>query len=189
MRRRDAAVNLVGRDMHETRCLMRARRFEQRERAPQIGLKHRRRGKNTAVHVRFRREVYDDIRLHFRDRLIHQCGVARYRRAQSDSGNRWPPALDSPGSRTSQFVEIHHYARHAAPPGRTMQPVNPAASAHKCAADEAGASRGEEFHFVLQLPIVGDGALIVGECGLRPADCKGSWSHRSACPLVRRITL
>ena len=71
-----AAIHLVGRDVQETPGVVGARRFEQRERASQIGLEDRLRRQDAAVHVRFGGEVDDGVGRKLVQQGVHQRRVA-----------------------------------------------------------------------------------------------------------------
>jgi len=52
------------------------RRFEQRERAAQVGFEHGSRRQDAAVDVRLGREINDHIRFFFGYQRVHQRGIA-----------------------------------------------------------------------------------------------------------------
>ncbi len=120
-RRFDAAVDFVGRDVHETRGAAHPGGFEQRERAAEVGLEHRRGREDAAVHVRFGGEVHDGVRPFFGQQRVHQRRVADVALNEAVARVRGHGRQVLQVARVGQLIEHHHARRrrHPAPCGQT----------------------------------------------------------------------
>jgi hypothetical protein len=102
-----ASVHLIGRHVHEPRDAVRPRRFEQSERAPEVGLECRIRREDRAVHVRLGGEVHNRDRTTLRRQQIHQrrVGDIAANKAVSWVAGHCREVLQVP--RIRQLVQVH----------------------------------------------------------------------------------
>src|SRR6266567_864685 len=94
--------------MQKARRLMGARGFEQREGAAQVGFENGRRRKNTAIDVRLRGEMDEDVRSSFRHHFIYQCGVANVAVHETVTPIACYRREVFEVARVSELVEVHH---------------------------------------------------------------------------------
>src|SRR5947209_10953276 len=156
MRRIDASIHLIRRDVYESRNLVFARCFEQRKRTVEVSLNDRGGGVNASIHVRFRSEV--DHRIW---RLTGENGFYLFRIAdigmnESICGIRadFSQVIEVPG--IGQLVQIN-------------DPFGPALTyghSHERRSDETGSARDENLHLCCNSQLY---AIAVSLYGTRPS--------------------